>query len=113
MHRWHGMGALIGAGYAAGLPAADLERFVVGIDWGAVVGGAGRRPLEPIEQKRLQMVASTDLELGVKHGHVVTAGGLSNTSGIDDLLRTYVAKARTVADSTNCRFRIGRSRPTW
>ena len=37
------MGALIGAGYAAGLPAADLEKFVVGIDWQAVVGGAGRR----------------------------------------------------------------------
>ena len=92
------MGALIGAGYAAGLPAADLERFVVGIDWDAVVGGAGRRPQEPIEQKRLQMAASTDLELGLQHGHVVTPGGLSNTSGIDDLLRTYVAKARTVAD---------------
>ena len=92
------MGALIGAGYAAGLPAADLEEFVVGIDWDAVVGGAGRRPQEPIEQKRLQMAASTDLELGLKHGHVVTPGGLSNTSGIDDLLRTYVAKARTVAD---------------
>ena len=92
------MGALIGAGYAAGLPAADLERFVVGIDWDAVVGGAGRRPQEPIEQKRLQMAASTDLELGLQHGHVVTPGGLSNTSGIDDLLRTYVAKARAVAD---------------
>ena len=92
------MGALIGAGYAAGLPAADLERFVVGIDWDAVVGGAGRRPQEPIEQKRLQMAASTDLELGLQHGHIVTPGGLSNTSGIDDLLRTYVAKARTVAD---------------
>ena len=92
------MGALIGAGYAAGLPAADLERFVVGIDWDAVVGGAGRRPQEPIEQKRLQMAASTDLELGLQHGHIVTPGGLSNTSGIDDLLRTYVAKARAVAD---------------
>mgnify|MGYP006382683813 FL=1 len=75
------MGALIGAGYAAGLPAADLERFVVGIDWDAVVGGAGRRPQEPIEQKRLQMAASTDLELGLQHGHIVTPGGLSNTSG--------------------------------
>ena len=92
------MGALIGAGYAAGLPAVELERFVVGIDWDAVVGGANRRPLEPIEQKRLEMAASTDFELGLKHGHVVAPGGLTNTSAIDDLLRTYVAKARTVAD---------------
>jgi NTE family protein len=44
------------------------------------------------------MAASTDLELGLQHGHIVTPGGLTNTSGIDDLLRTYVAKARTVAD---------------
>ena len=34
------MGALIGGGYAAGLPAADLEKFVTSIDWRAVVGGA-------------------------------------------------------------------------
>ena len=45
------MGALIGAGYAAGLPAGELETFITGIDWSAVVGGAGRRLLQPIEQK--------------------------------------------------------------
>jgi NTE family protein len=27
------MGALIGGGYAAGIPADDLEKFLVGIDW--------------------------------------------------------------------------------
>src|SRR5688572_29656465 len=47
------MGALIGAGYASGQPAAEVEKFIVGIDWATVVGGAGRRNLEPIEQKRL------------------------------------------------------------
>lgn len=35
------MSALIGAGYASGLPAADLEAFVTGIDWPSVVGGVG------------------------------------------------------------------------
>lgn len=35
------MGAPIGAGDAAGLPAADLERFVRGIDWAEIVGGTG------------------------------------------------------------------------
>ena len=92
------MGALIGGGYAAGMPAAELETFINGIDWNAVVGGIGRRPLEPIEQKRLKTAASTNFELGVKDRHVVTPAGLSNTSSIDDLLRTYVAKARMVAD---------------
>jgi NTE family protein len=92
------MGALVGAGYAAGLPAADLDAFLRGIDWEAVVGGVGRRPLEPIEQKRLALVAGSGIDLGVKDGHIVTPSGLTNTSGIDDLLRTYVAQARMVAD---------------
>ena len=92
------MGALIGAGYAAGLPAADLERFVRGIDWAEVVGGTARRPLQPIEQKRVKTAASSDLELGVNDHNVVTPAGLANTSGIDDLLRTFVAQARMVPD---------------
>jgi NTE family protein len=92
------MGALVGAGYAAGMPAAELETFLTGVDWEGVVGGIGRRPLEPIQQKRLEMTASSGVDLGVKNGRVVTPGGLTNTSGIDDLLRTYVARARAVAD---------------
>ena len=92
------MGALVGGGYAAGMPAAALETFITGIDWNFVVGGVGRRPLEPIEQKRLKMAAGSDFTLGVQHGQLVAPAGLADTSAIDDLLRTYVAQARTVAD---------------
>jgi NTE family protein len=92
------MGALVGAGYAAGLPASELETFMNGVNWKDVVGGIGRRPLEPIEQKRLAIAASSDVTLGIQDGHIVAPGGLTNTSGIDDLLRAYVARARMVAD---------------
>jgi NTE family protein len=92
------MGALIGGGYAAGLPAAQLEQFILGVDWNAVVGGAGRRSREPIEQKRRAIEASTPLALGMQGGRLVAPRGLANSSGIDDLLRTYVASARTAAD---------------
>ena len=92
------MGALVGAGYASGLPAAELEAFVTGIDWQSVVGGVGRRSLQPIEQKRLETAASTAVELGVQQGQIVTPGGLTDTSAIDDLLRSYVARARMVPD---------------
>jgi NTE family protein len=92
------MGALVGGGYAAGMPAAELDKFLRGINWDRVVGGIGRRQLEPIEQKRLETAASSDLQLGVKDGGVVTPSGLTNTSGIDDLLRAYVAQARAVSD---------------
>jgi NTE family protein len=92
------MGALVGAGYAAGMPASELEAFLQGIDWAAVVGGVGRRTSEPIEQKQMAIAASTPVEFGLVQGRIVTPGGLSDTSGIDDLLRKYVARARMVAD---------------
>ena len=92
------MGALVGAGYASGLPAGELETFIIGIDWRAIVGGAGRRSLEPIEQKRLLNASNSAIGLGVIEGRVVTPSGFSDTSAIDDLLRTYVARARAVSD---------------
>lgn len=88
------MGALVGAGYASGIPAADLQQFLIDIDWKSVVGGLGQRDLEPIEQKRAGVTYSNDVELGFKNGRVVVPGGLVNTSGIEDLLRSYVARAR-------------------
>src|SRR5262245_37678563 len=88
------MGALVGAGYASGIPAAELEKFLVGIEWGKVVGGQGRRELEPIEQKRDGATYSNSLELGLGSEGLIVPGGLVNTANIEDLLRTYVAGAR-------------------
>jgi NTE family protein len=88
------MGALVGAGYASGIPASELQEFLIGIEWASVVGGLGQRDLEPIEQKRAGVTYSNDFELGLKGGRVIVPGGLVNTSGIEDLLRSYVARAR-------------------
>jgi NTE family protein len=92
------MGALVGGGYASGIPAAELEEFIVGIDWQKVVGSQGRRDLEPIEQKRAGATYSNNLEFGITSNGLTTAGGLINTSSIEDLLRLYVASARFEAD---------------
>ena len=92
------MGALIGGGYASGIPAAELEKFVIGIDWKSVVGSQGRRGLEPIEQKREGATYSNDFEFGITKDGVRTPGGFLNTSAIDDLLRSYVASARLQTD---------------
>jgi NTE family protein len=92
------IGALVGAGYASGQPAAEIEKFVTGIDWAAVIGGVGRRTLEPVEQKRLAIEAGSKVSMGVIDGKVVTPSGLADSSSIDDLLRGYVARSRTVAD---------------
>ncbi|HET9694759.1 MAG TPA: patatin-like phospholipase family protein [Steroidobacteraceae bacterium] len=92
------MGALIGAGYASGIPARDLETFLKGIDWKAVVGGVGGRELQPIEQKRAGVTYSNNFELGLKQKRLVVPGGVVNTASIEDLLRTYVASARMQPD---------------
>ncbi len=92
------MGALVAGGYASGIPAKDLETFMVGIDWPKVVGGVGLWEKEPIEQKRAGVTYSNDLDMGLRDGKVIMPGGLVNTSGIDDLLRSYVAKARGVSN---------------
>ncbi|HZF14693.1 MAG TPA: patatin-like phospholipase family protein [Steroidobacteraceae bacterium] len=92
------MGALIGGGYASGIPASELEKFLKGIDWKKVVGSQGRRGLEPIEQKRAGATYSNDFEFGLSSDGIVAPGGLVNTSNIEDLLRTYVATARLETD---------------
>jgi NTE family protein len=92
------MGSLVGGGYASGIPAADLQTFLVGIDWPKVIGGKGLRELAPIEQKRAGVTYSNDMDLGLRDGEIIVPAGLVNTSGIDDLLRSYVAKARSQSD---------------
>jgi NTE family protein len=92
------MGALVGAGYASGIPAQDLEKFLVNIDWKAVVGGVGQRDLQPIEQKRAGVTYSNNFEMGVQDKQIVLPGGIVNTASIETLLRTYVARARREPD---------------
>lgn len=92
------MGALVGGGYASGLPAADIERFVRAVDWKAVVGRVDQREREPIEQRRNADEASALGELSIGKGGVMLPAGLIDTAGIDNLLRTYVAAARMEPD---------------
>src|SRR5712671_4647536 len=92
------MGALIGGGYASGIPAAELEKFLVNVDWRRVVGNQGQRELEPVEQKRAGATYSNNFEFGVTPDGVTAPAGIIDTSNIEDLLRVYVAKARLETD---------------
>jgi NTE family protein len=91
------MGALVGGGYASGMPAAQIEQFVTHVDWKSVVAGVGSRHLVPAEQKRFNDTSGS-IELGLKGGKLVPPSGLIASSRIEDVLRSYVAKARAVAD---------------
>jgi NTE family protein len=92
------MGALIGGGYAAGIPADELEKFLISIDWKRVVGSQGRRDLEPIEQKRSGPTYSNEFEFGITPDGIAAPAGLINTANVEDLLRVYVARARLETD---------------
>ncbi len=89
------MGALVGGGYAAGMPAGEIEQFAGKVDWRSIVGGAGGRALEPAEQKRFNDTSGS-LEFGVRGGKLISPSGLIATSRIEDVLRIYVARARAV-----------------
>src|SRR6516162_571164 len=91
------MGALVGGGYASGMPAAQIEQFVRNVDWKSVVAGVGSRQFEPAEQKHFNE-AGGSVELGLKDGKIIPPSGLIASSRIEDVLRGYVAKARAVAD---------------
>ena len=92
------MGALVGGGYASGIPSDTLEKFIVGIDWKKVVGGAGQRDLQTIEQKRAGATYSNDIEMGLRNRQAILPAGILNTSNIEDLLRSYVAASRLQTD---------------
>src|SRR5271169_2451762 len=92
------MGALVGGGYASGIPAPQMEAFLKGINWRQVVGGLGGRNLEPIEQKRQGVTYTNNLQMGIKKSRIVLAPGLIDTSAIEDLLRGFVGKARSQTD---------------
>ena len=88
------MGALAGGGYASGIPAEQLEEFLRGVKWKQVIGGLGRRSLEPIEQKRAGVTYTNNLQMGIKRSGIAWAPGLIDSSSIEDLLRGFVGKAR-------------------
>mgnify|MGYP002784548450 FL=1 len=107
------IGALVGAGYATGQPAAEIEKFVTGIDWAAVIGGVGRRKLEPIEQKRLTLDAGSNVRMGVIEGKIVTPSGDSPTPARSTTCCAATSPARAPCPtSTGCRSRTVPSRPT-
>ena len=88
------MGALVGATFASGVSAPELERAVLAIDWKRTVGGQGQRDRMPIERKLTQLTYSIPLEVGVQHGSVRLPGGLIATQEIEQSIRTLVASAR-------------------
>lgn len=92
------MGALVGAAYATGLRAAEIESAVLEIDWQRTVGGQGRRDRMPIKRKLATMTYTLPLEVGLNENGLNMPGGLIVTQEIEQFIRTLVAPFRYTQD---------------
>jgi NTE family protein len=92
------MGALVGGTYAAGMPAAQLEKETRAIDWSQTVGSAGLRDRTPINRKLEGTGYTNSLEFGLGKGGIVVPGGLVKTQDIEDTIRDLVNDGRFKKD---------------
>ena len=60
------MGALIGGTFAAGMPAEEIEKSVLAINWSRTVGTEGERDRTPINRKLAGLTYTNSLDLGIK-----------------------------------------------
>jgi len=91
------MGAIVGAAYATGMSAQQLEQLITAVDWKEILASAPRQDI-PAHRKALDFVFTLGLELGVKDGGVVAPGGLVPTHQIEALLRRILAGAGQASD---------------
>jgi NTE family protein len=70
------MGAIVGALYASGLSAAELEKVLTAIDWKDVFQGDPDRRDIDYRRKREDYEHLTGLSVGIKNGKVVMPKGL-------------------------------------
>jgi NTE family protein len=91
------MGSIVGAAYATGASAQELEKIVTSISWKAVLANVPRED-EPYHRKTLDAAFTNNLELGIKDDGIVAPGGLLPTHQIEGLFRKIVASAGGVSD---------------
>jgi NTE family protein len=92
------MGALVGGAYASGLPAEEIERSSLAVNWSETVGREGLRERMPINRKLAGTTYTNSLELGLKDGKIVLPGGLLKTQDIEDVIRDLVNDGRFQRD---------------
>ena len=91
------MGSIVGAAYATGASADELEKIVTSINWREVLSNVPRQD-QPYHRKNLDAVFTNGIELGIQRGGIVAPGGLLPTHQIEALFRKIVANAGGVSD---------------
>ena len=91
------MGSIVGAAYATGLSAQEIEKIITALNWKEILASAPREDV-PVHRKSLDFIFTLGLELGIKDGKVVGPGGIVPTHQVEGLFRNIVAGARQTND---------------
>jgi NTE family protein len=91
------MGAIVGAAYATGMSARQLEQVVTAVNWQDILSSAPRKSI-PINRKSRDLIFPLGLELGIRDGAVVAPGGLVPTHQIEALFGRIVGDAGPTTD---------------
>lgn len=92
------MGAIVGALYASGLTAAELEKVITAIDWKDVFSGDPARQDIDFRRKREDYTILSGLALGVKDGKIVMPKGLIKDQKVNVLFETLMLHTSEIDD---------------
>lgn len=91
------MGAIVGAAYATGLSAAEIEKVITAVEWKEILSSAPREEV-PLHRKSRDFAFTNGLEFGLKDGNVIAPGGLVPSHQIEGMFRRIVAGSDQVRD---------------
>jgi len=92
------MGAIVGALYASGLSAAELEKVITAIDWKDVFSGDPDRRDIDYRRKREDFQNLSKLSVGIKDGKVVFPKGLIKDQKVNVLFETLMLHTSGIDD---------------
>ena len=92
------MGAIVGALYASGLSAAELEKVITAIDWKDVFKGDPDRRDIDYRRKREDYEHLTALSVGIKDGKVVMPKGLIKDQKVNVLFEMLMLHTSDIDD---------------
>ncbi len=86
-------GSIIGGVYASGMSPEEMEKVVLGADWGTVFQDSAPRQDQSFDRKREDLRGLWDLELGVGKGGVKVPSGIFAGQEVNALLRRLTTSA--------------------
>jgi NTE family protein len=92
------MGALVGATFAAGATAAEIEEEILAISWSAALGLERERDVLPMQRKLAGVTHSNNVLFGISDGRLRARGGVLVSQHVEEVLRRLAGPTREITD---------------